>query len=330
MGTLLVAAAIMWVAAGLAWACTVRTVSAYYAESDPAVALSWDGHNPDALSEAAALKFSNARSPDDHFEVVRSARQALLAAPLDTRALRVLAFEADRVGQDNSARALMEVAGARTLRDTLTQSWLVDDSLRRHDYAAASLHADAILTRRDEFESTLFPVMIRSLEDPRAIGPFVALLAESPPWRRPFLQAAASQITDVSVAESVFEALKATKAPPTDEETAGLIDRLVTTGDYRAARAEWTRLLRGSPRNWNDLVYDGGFAALPGSPPFNWRLLSSDGAFAELVRTDDGRFALRCLGSQCQSNSAGRAAAGSRPRFLPALARGPTRCWRRN
>lgn len=204
-----------------------------------------------------------------------SARADLAANPLNVRDLVILGLEAESRGDRARARAIMALCGRRTWREPFSQTWLFTDALRRHDLAAASLHADAVLRRDPNFAAALFPVIIHALADPAAMPPFVARLAEAPEWRPGFLAALAGQSADETLALHVFAALAATAAPPTDRETENFINRLVNNGDYLAARDAWKRK---PSRGAGALLVNGDFQAGRGPPPFNWRLATQDGA----------------------------------------------------
>jgi hypothetical protein len=288
------AAAIAFAALGLSWASIVHAVSSDYGVQRPAKALAWDAGTPEALSEMASLRFEGARTDRDFVEATQYARRALIAAPLDGPAIRVLALDAERLGERARAGALMRLGGAVSWRDPLTQIWLFSDALARSDHQAASEHANALLKTQETMQTVLFPAILREMRDRRAIAPYVADLAEAPDWRRPFLSAITARGADPAVSRVIFHALEATRAPPTDAEIAGLLGRLLADQDYGSAREVWRSSLR-SGREPVGEIYDEDFQGLPGAPPFNWRLTDADGAVAELERAADGSGALHVL-----------------------------------
>src|SRR5687767_4516278 len=59
--------------------------------------------------------------------------RTLLESPLETAPLRVLALESARQGQMAEAARLMALVDARTRRDAIAQSWLLDQALAKRD-----------------------------------------------------------------------------------------------------------------------------------------------------------------------------------------------------
>ncbi|HEY7851684.1 MAG TPA: hypothetical protein VIB82_01840, partial [Caulobacteraceae bacterium] len=250
----------------------------------------WGGPNPDALAALAAARFADTTVPGHDALARLYAARALRAAPLNAAALRILALEAERADDDRAAGALMRIGDRDSRRDLLTQLWLFGNATETRDWPAASRHADALLRQEWTLAATVYPVMILALKDPRAAGPFADRLRARPDWRRTFLKSIA--VADPPGAARLFEALAAAGDPPTEAESGVLVGRLVAQGDYGGARAEWLRLLPHGAPVGRDLIYDGGFLALPGASPFNWRLISADGANAELGKSADGASAL--------------------------------------
>ena len=279
---------------GLAVFCLVHAGVAYEAFVDPSAALRWDATQPDALSTLASRRSQDSTTPQEDAEALGYARRALLVAPLDAQALRVLALEAERQGDGDKAARLMALAEKRSLRDTLTQLWLFAHETQGHDPGAASLRADSLMRRQPELAPLLFPLIERTLGEPAARDAYVARLAEAPDWRHGFLTDLV-RLPDVATARAVYSGLAATHAPPTDEELGFLLTRLIADGDYQGARVFWTTSARSALAS--DAPYDGDFRGLGGAPPFNWRLADDDGTVADLANAPDGRTALHVQSS---------------------------------
>jgi hypothetical protein len=275
-------------------ACGLQAAKAWLADNSPEAALAMGLASPEALSAVAAARLADSSQPGHGADATRYAREALTASPVDERALRVLALEADRNGGLTPARMLMVIANRWSRRDLFTQSWLFQQALFEGDWTSASLHADALLRRDDRLETLVFPMMIRALHNPAAVAPFVERVAESANWRGPFLVELSRRAAAPADAARVLLALAATPTPPRNEESAYLINRYVAQGDFVGARDLWTRLLPHDAPD-NTLVYDGDFRPAPGAAPFNWRLIQSDGATAEMLPAADGRPALHVV-----------------------------------
>jgi hypothetical protein len=285
-------------------ACGLQAAKTYLADHDPDLALGWGLASPDSLSMLAQQRLSDPTRPDHDADATRFARRALLSAPLDARALRVLALETERSGGLTRARMLMVIADKWTRRDSATQLWQFEQALAEGDWPGASLHADALLRRRWQLYSIVYPGLAGALRDPAAVAPVVQTLNAVPDWRGPFLSFLAWRAADPAVAARLFLALAAGPVPPTDEDDTNLVGRAISQGDYAGARALWTRLLPRGSAGAADLVYDGDFRPAPGAAPFNWRLIQSEGVTAEIVPAADGAPALHVLAPAAKSTAA--------------------------
>lgn len=279
----------------LAAAVIHQATRSWLATHNPDAALAWGLASPEALSALAEERFDDARRLGHDDEAARFARQSLLAAPMDERALRVLALETEKAGGHTRAKMLMVIGDQLSRRDTFTETWLFQHAVWDQDWRNASLHADALLRRQWQLETVLYPAMVGALHDPDAVAPFVDRLSETPDWRGGFLRVLAGRSADPADAARLFEALAVSATPPTDEESGYIVERYVAQGDFRDARALWARLLPRGVHLSGGLVYNGDFRAAPGAPPFNWRLMQNDGASAEMTPASDGAPALHVL-----------------------------------
>lgn len=288
-------AAVALTAAGavlLAGACGAQAWTAWLGRVNPEAAQSLGVATPEALSSLAAQRFSDTSKADHDRAAKAAAGAALVAAPLDAQAVRVLALEAEGDGDTARTQALMRLADQRSRRDAITQMWLFADDLPRRDFANASRHADAALRLDWRLSYLLFPAMISAVADPAAAEPFARRLASRPDWRGPFLGVLAQRGPDPAVATRLFAVLATTAAPPTDAESSALIERLVAAGDIAGARASWLRLLPPGAHAPAVGVYDGDFAPAPGAAPFNWSFPVDDGAVAQEGPAGDDQPAL--------------------------------------
>ena len=286
-------------------ACGLQAARVTLAGQSPELALKFGLANADALSAVAEAREADAHRPGHDAEASRYAEDALRAAPLDVRALRVLALEAEKAGGATRARMLMVIADRWSRRDTASQLWLFQQAMMEGDWPNASLHADALLRRHWRLANVLFPAMASALRDPAAVAPFVARLNEVPDWRHPFLSALSWHAPDPAVPARLFLALAASPIPPTDEDSSNLVSRYVAQGDYAEARALWLRLLpHAAVKTPGPLLYNGDFRPLPGAAPFNWRLIQTEGATAEVLPAADGAPALHVLGPAAKDAAA--------------------------
>ena len=261
---------------------------------DPQSAVNWRIAGGEAFSALAEQTLTNVNQPDRLAKAADYARAALIAAPLDPRAVRVLALAAEIGGDHATPVRLMRVGDQLSRRDLITQVWLFEYALQHRDWTEASFHADALM-RQGMVEGPLVPTIIHVMAQPGALAPFVDRLAADPDWRRPFMSSLTWAADDRALPARVLAMLAATAAPPTTEETGRLVDRFVSDRDYQGARTIWLGTLPRGLEAPAAGVFNGGFASLPASPPFNWRLNESNAAEAGLGHSDDGRPALHVL-----------------------------------
>jgi hypothetical protein len=264
---------------------------------DPQSAVNWRIAGGEAFSALAEQTLTNVNQPDRLPRASHFARAALIAAPLDPRAVRVLALAAE-IGGDHAAPVrLMRVGDRLSRRDLLTQVWLFEHALQGRDWQDASLHADALM-RGEMVGAPLSAAMIHAMAEPGALAPFVDRLAANPEWRRPFMSGLTWASDDRALPTRVLTMLSTTAAPPTLEETSRLVERYIYDKDYSGARRLWLGVLRGGAAAPAADVYNGGFVNLAAPPPFNWRLTESDAAEVGFGHADDGRPALHILSRQ--------------------------------
>ena len=283
-------------AAAIMAACALQGAKSWLAANNPEAASSLGIADADALSTVAEAREADASRPGHDAEAISDAQAALKAAPLDERALRVLALETEKAGGSTRARILMVIADRWSRRDTATQLWLLQQAMLEGDWPNAGVHADALLRRHWQLDKIVFPALASALRDPAAVGPIVDRLSEVPDWRRSFLDALAWHAPDPAVPVRLFLALVRTLTPPGDEEVTNLVNRMISQGDYVGAHALWIGMLpRKAVPAPSSLLYNGDFRPLPGGAPFNWRLVQSEGVTAERTSAGDGAPALHVL-----------------------------------
>lgn len=286
-GRWVVVATLAFATMALALACVQRAVVEGLEGSDPAAALRWCPDCAQPLAWAADDTAQHAKTRADFGRAAGLARRALSSTPMQSRALRVLAWDAEDAGRAADARRLMELAGRLTQRDNRIHGWLFYDALDRHAYGAAMRSADAVLRRDQELgQQGLYSGINEHLAEPTARNAVVDTLAFRPGWRPDFLSYEARHVPDTGVLIALFGALHARSALSANEAS-WLVDRLVDEDRYAEARSVWTRLL---PRRQAKpgLLYDAGFAGWPGAPPFNWRFVDGSEAISEIAEAPDG------------------------------------------
>jgi hypothetical protein len=286
---LAVAGALLLLATGAL--CVRMAASGAYAEDQPARALRWDPRHPGALA-ALAENVANSAEDDASLErAARLARRALLLNPLEFSALRTLALDAERQGDEAGALRLMTEVSRRTRRDSLAQAWMMDREFKAGRYEAGFAYGDAILRRAPEWSDAVHPMMTATFADPASRPALLELLASGPEWRRAYLAELTADAQDLEGLRAFFVAFRKAKSPLTDQEIGLVLGRLIAEGRFLEARTVWGEL-SGRPAREAALVYDGDFRGAPGAAPFNWGLASDASAIAERVAAPDGSPAL--------------------------------------
>ena len=113
------------------------------AVSDPERALLVAPWEPIALDELAQRQLTNTSRELSSVEDL--ARRALLSDPLDSRALSLLGFVAERNGDLARAEALMALSAARSWRNPAPHVWLFAQAIRRGKFEEALVQADGLL-----------------------------------------------------------------------------------------------------------------------------------------------------------------------------------------
>ena len=98
---------------------------------------------PVALDELAQRQLTSTSGELSSVEDL--ARRALLSDPLDSRALSLLGFVAERKGDLARAEALMSLAAARSWRNPAPHVWLFAQAIRRGKFEEALVQADGLL-----------------------------------------------------------------------------------------------------------------------------------------------------------------------------------------
>ena len=253
----------------LAWQIVAVAQAGRLARDMPAEALKWRPAQALALARLAELRFESggAVSPGETPEAL--ARRALAAGPLQVRAIRVLAWSAEREGDSRRALALMTIAGARSQRDAASHLWLLRNRLRARDFAAAYAHGDALMRNPAARRRGAAEMALSLGSDGGAQRALVNRLVYNPAWRISLIEQIAS-VQDPRLLLSMLLELKEKGSIVAEAEAAIVAQRLLSGGEAQQAYLAWVLLLPESGYADLGVVYDGGFEGLPGKGPFAW------------------------------------------------------------
>jgi hypothetical protein len=245
--------------------------------------------SPSVLRRAAEVELIAGRDAN----AASLARDAFSRAPFDVRALRVIGLTESRAGRKNRADDILTLAGNWSLRDDPTHAWLVEHRLRQGDYFSAFAHADTLVRRRGDMQTSVFRLFtVAAVADRERALPVVAeLLAANPPWRSAYLTSLYETAEGLPVAAALAVTLQAGRVPKTNAELQELYLRFLEKGQIEAVKAVRERLRRPPP----GAVTNGGFDSVAAPEPFHWLLAQEAGVTAAIMADDvrRGEFALR-------------------------------------
>jgi hypothetical protein len=254
------------------------------AVSDPDGALLLAPWEPNALDELAQRKLASTSGELSSVEDL--ARRALLSDPLDSRALSLLGFVAEREGDLARAEALISLSAARSWRNPEPHVWLFAQAIRRGKFDEALAQADGLLrVQHWHFQASIFPVMTLFGLYPGGLAALEKSLAANPPWRRAFLSQVANGTNDHLMTQ-LYQSLIRSGQPPTALEMKPYLDRLILVGRFEEAYQDWraTVPLAGTLTRY---PYNGNFEAPLDGLPFNWVFGDVSGAEVQIAEAPE-------------------------------------------
>ena len=240
--------------------------------------------SPQVLARAAESELIAGRN--DNAAVL--ARNALVRAPFDVKALRVAGLTEARAGRLDQADQMLTLAGNWSLRDDPTHAWLVEHRLRRGDYASSFAHADTLVRRRPDVQPQVFRLFTTAaIQDPQRALPVIArLLAGNTPWRGDYFRNLNTTLEGLQVSATLATMLQPSRTPLTNDELEPLYLSLLAKGQIDAVRILRNRLNRPPV---GAQVVNGDFDSPDMPEPFQWILIQKAGAAAAVMPDDSGR-----------------------------------------
>lgn len=244
-------------------------------------ALAWRADQGNALLARAQSRLA----AGDIAGAETSARQALIANPLEGNAYRLLAETALAKGQPASALHRYELAAQRAPRDLLSHQWLATHFLQVGDYPQVVTHIDAVLRVEPELAPQVFPDLVRLAALP-AVQPALAnVLLAKPPWRPGFLIGLSQKTADASAIAALIERLRHAPGSLADDELAAWLDRLIRDHQWGAAYLTWVAQLPKDKQAAIGNLFNGGFDWEPSNSGFGWRFGRVPGARIDRAET---------------------------------------------
>lgn len=239
-----------------------------------------------ATSEAEAAKTrpaAEALSAERREQIRALASKALANDPLNARALRILGQVSEADSDPAQSTKYMRAALRRSLRETVAVLWMLQESERAKDWAAAVHFANVLFRTRTETLPFATYRLAQLAERKESAENVRALLRSNPPWRARFISGLGSSITDARTPLDLLLSLRDTPAPPSNEELKSYLGFLVSKKFYELAYYAWLQFLPKEELARIGLLYNGNFERPVSGLPFDWLIAAGSGANAGIV-----------------------------------------------
>ena len=258
----------------------------------------WDPENQSALAGAARAAQIAARTgaqSGDGEAASEAWAQLLRLNPGSSDAVLGLAAtrpDAER-GDALVEQATALSASSPTSLKRAALHWLEREQPQR----AMAAWSDALLADPGE-GATLYPVLLKVLEDDRTRGLLAPYAMEPPAWWEGFFQYASKNAHDVDTVRGLSGLRRAPGAPPLSPvERESYVERLRKDGLTTEAYLVWVNGLDEPRRLSLGLINNGSFETPPSGVGWDWRIRSTRHLLAETAETygTDGARALHLV-----------------------------------
>lgn len=238
----------------------------------------WDGRITARLAERSFL--IAAGTSKDRTAAVALARAAVRDDPTVVGAVATLGLEAQLQGDEQQADRLLAYSKRLSRRNLATQVWALERAKASGDPVAIVRQYDQMFRTSRTARTVYFPLLGASLADSGVRASLVQTLTRGPDWGGDFLASVAAAPADPLVAARFFQDLRAADVPVWSGASAGLINALLTKGQYETA---WSYYASIRPSAVRSRSRDPEFAAdLDPPSALDWVVLNNPGLSASI------------------------------------------------
>jgi hypothetical protein len=241
--------------------------------------------------QMAALQVRQARPGfRDQKAVSRLAAASLEQAPLNVRALRMLAIDDDLAGNKQAAAAKMVMIDRLSRREGVAQLWLADFKGRDGNVEGALHHMDIMLRTMPQATDPLLERMALAIQLPEARKAIRPFMKASTPWIERFFYITLQKASNAkSLGELVASLDRAPDVDGIGNSYRTLVYHLASQGHYDVLLDAYPKIPRG---NKGDL-YDVSLASAgsnSGYGPAIWDFGSRSDRGGALLKPDEAEF----------------------------------------
>ncbi len=204
-------------------------------------------------------------------------KNALVTDPLESVSLNNLALLAKHDGDIISAEKFSGLAAARSARDVVAQSEVIDSLIARAQISEAMTHINGLLRAQPAETPNFFAVVLALAKHPNGVLPVVNMLASEPPWRRNLFSFASSDGSQADVVYSLLAEMRERKVALADGELRGFLKNLIDQKNIEKAYFVWLDFLNEKQLRSVKLIYDGEFTERMQNLFFDWTVRAVPG-----------------------------------------------------